>query len=98
MKNETVKRITHEERLTVRLSAHQTEKIETLIDAGLYDTKVDFVRQAIEKTLPGELKRADEKTDGEFEYLGLKDKLRVLKEAKFQFEQNKILEKDFLRP
>lgn len=94
---ETVKRIKHEERLTIRLSAHQTEKIETLIDAGLFDTKVDFVRHAIDKILPGELKNADEKTDEEFDYLNLKEKLRALKEAKYEFEQNKILEKDLLR-
>ena len=94
---ETVTRIKHEERLTIRLSAHQTDKMGTLIDAGLYDTKVDFVRQAIDKLLPVELKRADEKTDEEFDYLNLKEKLRALKDAKYQFEQNKVLEKDLLR-
>lgn len=96
-REETVKRIKHEERLTIRLSAHQTEKIETLIEAGLFATKVDFVRQAIEKILPEELKHADEKTEGEFDYLNLKEKLRVLKDAKYQFEQNKLREKDILR-
>ena len=93
----TVTRNTHGERLTIRLSAHQTEKMATLIEAGLFDTKVDFVRTAIEKLLPKELKKADEKTDEEFDYLNLKDKLRTLKEARYQFEQNKVLEKDLLR-
>ena len=47
-KEKAVKRTTHEERLTIRLSAIQSEKIGVLVEAGLYDTKVDFVRRAIE--------------------------------------------------
>ena len=74
---EPVKRIKHEERLTLRLSVAQTEKIETLIDAGLFSTKVDFVRHCIDELLPEEISRADKATEKEFEHLNLKEKLRV---------------------
>lgn len=94
---EPVKRIKHEERLTLRLSVSQAEKIETLIDAGLFSTKVDFVRFAIDEKLPDAIKSADKATDEEFEHLNLKDKLRALKEARYHFEQNKLLEKNILQ-
>jgi len=93
---ETMKRVKHEERLTIRLAIHQADKIQLIIDAGLFDTKVEFVRKAIEEFLPKALKKADEKTDREFDYLNLEDKLRVLKEARYQFEQNLLREKEIL--
>lgn len=97
LEQEQQKRVVHDERLSIRLSGHQAEMIETLIDAGLYDTKVEFVRRAINTLLPQELKKADEKTNMEFEYLHLKDKLRALKEAKYQYTESRLREKDLLR-
>jgi Arc/MetJ-type ribon-helix-helix transcriptional regulator len=94
---QTVSRTKHEERLTIRLSTDMADKIQTLVDAGLVDTKVEFVRHAIEEVLPAKLKKADEKTDREFDYLNLKEKLRVLKEARYQYDQNRLLEEDLLR-
>lgn len=50
-REDTTKRNMHEDRLTVRLNAIQSEKIEMIVTAGLCDTKVDFVRKAIDKYL-----------------------------------------------
>ena len=92
----TVKRTKHEERLTIRLSDEQADKIQTLVEAGLYDTKVAFVRESIEVLLPEKLKEADKRTNEGFDYLKLKDNLRALRAAKARYTENERRENAIL--
>ena len=88
---ETLTNVKHDEhRLTIRLSGYLSDKIDFLIESGQYETKVDFVRTAIESVLNKELEKAYEKNMHQTRYFEeIATSLQRMKTARDSYYSNK---------